>query len=523
MSAISSLISEKTQQALQKVNRESLAVASLELWKIFEPRIQHYKAEEREFIELAFYMMVDRHGEQRRKSGEFYIVHPVSAALILLDLKPDKETLAAMLLHDVPEDTYEKPEEGIKAIEHNFNNETACLVAGITKLGKIKYRGEQRYAENLRKLFVAMSTDLRVVFIKLSDRIHNLSTLKHLREDKAKRIALESLEIYAPIAERMGMSHFRGIIEELSFPFAYPKDYKDLKHKVDALVSQRDKKAKQLVKITQQILSNKDIPYSSVFGRAKKYFSLYRKLQEKGSMDKVYDIIAVRVVTSSIAHCYQIMAELHNHFEVLDDRTKDYIKHPKPNGYRSIHLTVRDKDSDLVYEYQIRTNKMHQYAEYGLAAHWSYKENQDQVTEKLLDQEGMQWVRDLIELDPKKMREEEYVKHVKLNVFPDRIFALTPDNDVIDLPQGSTPLDFAFKIHEFIGSHATGARINGKMSKLNTRLQSGDVVEILTAKKQHPTAEWLNWIQTPSAAKHLRSILRKIGIPLPAIKEQKEK
>jgi guanosine-3',5'-bis(diphosphate) 3'-pyrophosphohydrolase len=519
MNQKTSLISEKTRQALQKVSQESLAVASLELWKVFEPKIAYLPLPDREFVELAFYMMVDKHAEQRRKSGEFYIVHPVSAAIILLNLKPDKETLAAMLLHDVPEDTYDNPDQGIKDIESNFNTETACLVAGITKLGTIKYRGEKRYVENLRKVFVAMSNDLRVVFIKLSDRIHNLLTLKHLRPDKAQRIALESLEIYAPIAERLGMSNFRGVIEELSFPYVEAQGYKHIKHKIDALVSQKDKKVKSLIKTTQSILEEAKIPYNQVLGRSKKYYSIHRKLQEKKSLDKIYDIVALRIITNSIANCYEIMSVLHSNFEVIDQRTKDYIKSPKPNGYRSIHLTVKDPESELIFEYQIRTKKMHQYAENGIAAHWSYKDNHSQATEKLLSQQGMQWVQELVDLDHQNMTKEDYIKHVKLNIFPDRIFVMTPKNDVIDLPKGSTPIDFAFKIHEFVGSHAVGAKINGKMSKLNTKLNSGDVVEILTGKKQHPTVEWLDWIQTRSAAKTIRSTLRKIGIPLPVNKE----
>ncbi len=505
---------------INKVSKEDLEVASSQLWEILSSQMSHFDPKDGEFIELAFMMMVQKHGQQRRKSGEFYIIHPVSAAIILLELNPDKETLAAMLLHDVPEDTYEKPEDGIREIEKLFGAETAFLVSGITKLGVLKYRGEQRYVENLRKMFVAMSKDLRVMFIKLSDRVHNLMTLDALPPQKAHRIALESIEIYAPLAERLGMSGFRSRIEDLAFPFVYPEKYDQFMRQAGLKLEKRLSKVQGYIAETEDILKAANIDYYYVVGRAKRYYSIYKKLELKNhNLDKIYDLIALRVVTKSISNCYEIMSLVHEKFKVLEDRTKDYIKTPKENGYQSIHMTVQDPIDGSIFEFQIRTKRMHVYAEFGVASHWSYKSKKQQpssnLVQSLMSQQSMQWVNQLLEISTQKMTNEDYLKHIKLNLFPDRIFVLTPKGDVIDLPKGACALDFAFKIHEFIGSHATGAKINGKMSKLSAGLQNGDTIEILTAKNQKPTKDWLNWVKTPGASKHIRSVLRKIGIKLP--------
>jgi GTP diphosphokinase / guanosine-3',5'-bis(diphosphate) 3'-diphosphatase len=505
---------------ISKVTSTDLDLAARQLWDILVSEMGHFDTSEIEFVELAFMMMVQRHNTQRRKSGEFYITHPVSAAIILLELNPDKETLAAMLLHDVPEDTYDKPEEGIKEIEKLFGAETAFLVSGITKLGVLKYRGEQRYVENLRKMFVTMSKDLRVMFIKLSDRLHNLMTLDALPPEKSHRIALESIEIYAPLAERLGMSNFRSRIEDLAFPFVYPDKYEQFIKDTELQLEKRLSKVSGYIVKTEEILKAAKVDYYYVVGRAKRYYSVYKKLELKDhNLDKIYDLVALRIVTKSISDCYEIMSLLHDYFRVLEHRTKDYIKNPKENGYQSIHMVVEDPTDGEIFEFQIRTKRMHIYAEFGVASHWSYKSKKHQpssnLVQSLLSQQNLQWVNQLLELSTQKMTNEDYLKHIKLNLFPNRIFVLTPKGDVIDLPKGSSVLDFAFKIHEFIGGHATGAKVNGKMSKLNTVLQNGDTVEILTAKNQKPNKDWLNWVKTPSATKHIKSMLRKIGINLP--------
>jgi GTP pyrophosphokinase len=414
------------------------------------------------------------------------------------------------LLHDVPEDTYKNPKDGILEIQKEFGPEVAFLVSGITKLSVIKYRGEKRYVENLRKLFVAMSKDLRVIFIKLADRIHNLQTLKYLRPDKAERIALESLEIYAPIAERLGISSMRTQIEEYAFKYVYPEEMKKYLYLPNLDSERLNKQVEKLIKKTQAILDKHHLEEVKVFGRKKTFYSIFRKMTlENKSLEQIYDLIALRIVTNSISNCYKIMSILHEEFEVTESRTKDYIQNPKLNGYQSLHMTVKDTKTGLIFEYQIRTRKMHDFAEFGVASHWWYKEYIEGGKKvDLLDQESFRWISQLVNLSKKNLGEQEYLKHVKLNVFPNRIFVFTPKGDVIDLPEGASALDFAFKIHESIGSHAQMAKLNGKICKLNDILKNGDTVEIITSKNQQPKREWLDWTKTDSASKKIRAFLR---------------
>ena len=503
---------------IEKIDNQNLENAKTQLWDFFKPHISYLPQSDQEFVELAFELMVEKHAEQRRQDGSFYITHPVGACLNLTKIELEKETLAACLLHDVPEDTFKNPADGIELIKKNFGADVAFLVYGVTKLSVIKYKGEERFAENLRKLFVAISQDIRVIFIKLADRIHNLSTLSSLaldRPDKSKRIALESLEIYAPIAERLGISSFRAEIEDLAFKYAYPEDYKKFVSVSDLEFNRRKKMVEKLIKKTKSILSNTDIQFSEVVGRSKKYYSLYRKInQEKKDIKKIYDLVALRIITSSIADCYSVLSIIHQNFDYMDDRVKDYIKNPKENGYKSIHTTVFDKKLNEVFEFQIRTNKMHQYAEYGIASHWSYKQKSN-GEENEINSKDFKWIKELVDLGQNKMPAKDYLKHVKLNVYQDRIFALTPKGDAINLPKGASVIDFAFKIHVYIGEHASLAKVNGQVVKLNTKLKNGDIVEILTDKKQKPSHDWLKWVTSSGAAKHIRRILRNMG------KEQK--
>ena len=489
------------------ISRDNLEIASGELWQILNPKIQYLPKNDQKLVETAFIQMVLAHDQMRRKSGEFYIIHPVMATLTLTDFGLDKDTLAACLLHDVPEDT----KVTLKEIQKDFGTEIAFLVEGVTKLSQVKYQGQDRYAENLRRMFVAMSQDLRVIFIKLADRLHNLQTLKYVNPEKQKRIALESLEIYAPIAEKLGMAYFRGEIEDACFPYLHPDIYQKFITDSDLIIEKRQKTLTKIRQKTEKILIENQIEHLQILGRAKKYFSIYKKTQSKKyEIDQIYDLVALRIITKDIEKCYQILAILHTYFEPIDSRVKDYITRPKVNGYQSLHTTVRDLQSGLIFEIQIRTSSMNDFAEYGVASHWAYKEkSKKQQLENIISPETYKWLSELIELGQENWTEDEYLNHVKLDLFQDRIFVMTPKNDAIDLPIGATILDFAYQIHRAIGEKASMAKINGEMVKLSSKLKNGDVVEILTDKRQKPNDKWLKWVITSQASKQIRNFLKK--------------
>jgi GTP pyrophosphokinase len=415
-----------------------------------------------------------------------------------------------VLLHDVPEDT----EVSLRELEKIFSREVIFLISGVTKLSSIKYQGEDRYAENLRRMFVAMSRDIRVIFIKLADRLHNLETLDALPSEKAHRIALESLEIYAPIAERLGMGKFQDKLENLSFPYAYPEEYKDLIEGVKQEYNIRQNVLEHIKKNIEHIFNEEDIDNIKIYGRAKKYYSLYKKLDAGKTVNEVYDLIALRIITKDIGTCYQVFSIIQSHFEPVKNRVKDYIAKPKDNGYQSIHTTVQDKDTDTVFEVQIRTEEMHEYCEYGVASHWSYKQKSDIDTHSFIDTDKFKWIQDLVNLGKEPLSEEEYLQYVKLDLFQDQIFVMTPKGDAIRLVEGATALDFAFRIHQDIGRHASLAKVNGSPVKLSENLKNGDLVEIITDKKQKPHRDWLNMVKTPSAARTIRNNLRKQGVKL---------
>jgi len=480
------------------------------LWKDFQPQIAYLSPESQEIVELAFWQMVEAHGEQKRKSGEYYIIHPVAAAEELIKMQMGVDVIAAALLHDVPEDT----EVGLDQIEKIFGPNIAFLVSGITKLSKIRYTGEELYVENLRKMFVAMSKDIRVIFVKLADRLHNLHTLNHVSPEKARRIALESLEIYAPIANRLGISYFKGEIEDAAFPYVYPEEYKELVAQSQDTVEERLKELEDVKTRVAAILKDENLQYIELVGRAKKYYSLFLKLREKKEIDNVFDLVALRIVVPTIADCYVALGIIHKHFTPLPNRVKDYIANPKPNGYQSIHTTVIDK-SGIVFEVQIRTQEMHEFAEYGIAAHWAYsqggknsKQTAQEINTAFVPGEQLKWIKELVTLGSEEISQEEYLKTVKLDLFANRIFVLTPKGDVLDLPTGATPLDFAYKIHKDIGNITQMAKVNGAMVKLNHELKNGDLVEILTNKKQRPTRDWLDWVVTRSARKYISHMLK---------------
>jgi guanosine-3',5'-bis(diphosphate) 3'-pyrophosphohydrolase len=495
---------------MQAISQDNLVLASQQLWNILKSHLEYLSDNDLEQIEMAFIQMVEAHQEQRRKSGDFYIIHPVSACIILADMKLDRDTLIAMLLHDVPEDTLVT----LRDLEKVFSREVIFLISGVTKLSVIKYKGEDRYAENLRRMFVAMSRDIRVIFIKLADRLHNLETLNSLPVVKAQRIALESLEIYAPIAERLGMGKLQEKLENLSFPYAYPEDYKALVAQVKQAYDIRQEILAKIELNLKNILDSENIKYGKLYGRAKKYYSLYKKLDAGKKLEQVYDLIALRIITPDIATCYQVFAVIQSYFEPLDNRVKDYIAKPKDNGYQSIHTTVKDKNTNTIFEVQIRTEEMHEYCEYGVASHWAYKQKSNIDKNSFIDTDRFKWIQDLVSLGREPLSEEEYLRHVKLDLFQDQIFVMTPKGDAIRLLQGSTALDFAFRIHQDIGKHAVLAKVNASPVKLSETLQNGDIVEIITDKKQKPHRDWLNMVKTGSAARAIRNNLRKQGVKL---------
>ncbi len=449
-----------------------------------------------ELIRLAYEFAENAHKGQKRKSGESYIIHPLAAAQKLADMQMDQSIIITALLHDVPEDTNVSIEE----IEHNFGKDIAELIEGITKLGKLKYRGVERYIENLRKMFVAVAKDVRVMIVKFADRLHNLGTLDSLPPKKQYRIALESLEIYAPIANRLGMGDMKGRLEDASFKYVYPKEYKW----VTSLIEERYKKKEEYLKkigiIVEKNLKDTHIPYNDMHGRTKRLYSLYRKLlRYERSIDRIHDLVALRILVPSVADCYAALGVIHKLWRPLKGRIKDYIAQPKPNGYQSLHTTVFCEDGEIV-EFQIRTTQMHEEAEYGVASHWHYDEKGSKIPVKRL-----QWIKDLAEVQKNIVHKLKDLESIKLDFFKNHIFVFTPKGDVIDLPEEATPVDFAYMIHTDIGNTCTGARVNDSMVPLNQSLKSGDVIEILTDKKRKgPSPDWIKFVKT----NHARSAIR---------------
>ncbi len=478
----------------KKITPEKSIKLLLDKVKRYDPRA------DLDLIRLAYEFANDAHKGQKRKSGEPYIIHPLATAHILADKKIDYNIIIAALLHDVPEDTKITLEE----IQENFGSDIASMIKGITKLGRLKYRGVERYIENLRKMFVAMAEDVRVMIIKFADRIHNLQTLDSLPTSKRYRIALESLEIYAPIANRLGMEEFKGELEDLSFKYVFPKQYKKTKSIRDNKIKGNENYFKDIEKRVLNELKKSRIKTILISGRNKKLYSLYQKLQRKDNqIAKIYDIFAIRIIVPTIADCYATLGILHNIWKPLKGRIKDYIAQPKPNGYRSLHTTVfGDKGKPI--EFQIRTTEMHEEAEYGVAAHWHYDEKGARLPQK-----EVTWAKELANIQKEMLNKLSDLEEMKVDFFKSRIFVFTPKGDVIDLPEGATPVDFAYHIHTDIGNKCSGAMINDKMSSLDTELKNGDLVEIITNKNRKlPNADWLKFVKTHSAKTHIRNALK---------------
>lgn len=478
--------------------------------EVLEKLKKNYRPTQIKQFEKAYEFVNAAHEGQTRKSGEPYIVHSLAVADYLGNhLMMDMPTVIAGLLHDVPEDTPRKLSE----IRENFGGEVEFMVSGITKLGQIKLRNQQdtAYIETLRKMFLAMAADIRVVLIKLADRRHNMFTLQFLPKDKQVRIARETLEVYAPIADRLGMGELKGELEDLSFPYIHPGDYAWLLKLGDTRYDEGRAYVERARKIIMKDLAEAGIKLADIHGRAKHRYSLYQKLlrpKYDRDFEKIYDLVALRIITKSLEDCYTCLGALHSKYRPLPGRIKDYIAFPKPNGYRSIHTTVWGPEKRIL-EIQIRTSDMHREAEYGIAAHWAYAEK-GKPAEGYKIPRHLEWVNQLRDWqDEIGGNTEEFLESLRIDFFKNRIFVFTPKGDVKDLPEGATSLDFAFAVHSNLGLRASGAVINGKMGKLSDELHNGDVVEILTAKLPHVSRDWLRFVKTSNARGKIRSYLNK--------------
>ncbi|OGL74434.1 hypothetical protein A3C96_02750 [Candidatus Uhrbacteria bacterium RIFCSPHIGHO2_02_FULL_60_10] len=455
-----------------------------------------------DLVRLAYDFAADAHADQKRLSGQPYISHPLRAAEILAEMRLPIPIIIAGLLHDVPEDT----SVSLAEIARNFGDDVASMVAGVTKLGRLKYRGIDRYVENLRKMFLAMAADVRVILIKFADRLHNLETLDALPPAKRLRVAVESLEIYAPIANRLGMNEIKGRLEDLAFRHALPKEYAWASEQANQAIRVKKGYIEKIRERTEKDLRRARVPYSDIQGRVKHLHSLYQKLiKHERDIVQIHDLIALRVLVPAIGDCYAALGIIHQRWKPLQNRFKDYIAQPKPNGYRSLHTTVFCDDGEIV-EFQIRTNDMHEEAERGIAAHWRYDESGKRSSEDADKQ--LAWVRDLVEKQERIKTVDDYLdslESMKIDIFQNRIFVFTPQGDVIDLPDGATPVDFAYNIHTEVGKTCVGARVNDRIVSLDSKLASGDVCEIICDKnRKSPNPDWLDFVKTGAARHHIR-------------------
>jgi GTP diphosphokinase / guanosine-3',5'-bis(diphosphate) 3'-diphosphatase len=447
-------------------------------------------------VKKAYTFALHAHEGHLRANGEPYFNHLFATAKTLSELGMSAKTVAAGLLHDSIEDTKTTPED----IEKEFGREIRFLVEGVTKLGKLKYRGAVRYSESLRKLFVAMSQDVRVPIIKLCDRLHNMQTLGHIPKEKQLRVAKETLEIYAPIAYRLGIKKLQKQLEDLAFAYVYPEDYKNVQKFLKAKIEEQETSLNKFQKSLKKELAKNGVVNFHTDNRVKGLYSLYKKLLKYHTeVEKIYDVLALRITVREVADCYKILGIIHGTWRPLPGRIKDYIATPKLNGYRSIHTTIFTGDGSIV-EIQIRTEDMHNEAEYGVASHISYKESY--VPE---------WVKKLVtyqkEVSGGPTQTGEFIENIKTDFLLERIFVFTPVGDVIDLPVGSTIIDFAYAIHSDIGDHMSGARVNGKFVSIDTMLKNDDRVEIETKKSAKPSAKWLEHCKTSLARRHISKAL----------------
>ena len=457
-------------------------------------------------IEKAYHWACELHSGQYRISQEPYIVHPVQVAKILVDLKLDRDTIISAFLHDVLEDTDTTPAQ----MEEKFGSNVVNLVQGVTKLGKYQFKSkEERQAENFRRMLIAMAQDIRIVILKLADRLHNMRTLSFMTAVKQKKIAQETLDIFAPLANRLGMGKIKAELEDLSLRYLYPEKYYEIAKLVSETKAMRDSTVNSLIDTIKREIEKNKIK-ATIKGRAKHYYSIYNKMKRLNvTFDQLYDVTAVRVIVDTEPECYQVLGIIHQLFKPIPGRFKDYIAMPKGNMYRSLHTSVIGTKNKPV-EIQIRTHKMHEVAEYGVAAHWRYKES---GSIKANNKQDMQfsWMRKVMELDKDTTDAKDFMESVKFDIFADQVFAFTPNGDVIDLPHNSTPVDFAYRIHTEVGHKTVGALVNGRIAQLDTKLKNGDIVEILTSKTPSPKIDWLNFVVTKNASSKIRQWFKKFN------------
>ncbi len=450
-------------------------------------------------VRRAFDVAEKAHKGEVRLTGHPVVSHPIAVAYKLAEMGLHLNVVAAGLMHDVVEDS----KLTVQDIEKDFGSDIASLVDGVTKLRRtVKYKGETRYAENMRRMFLAMASDVRVVFMKFADRLHNLETLYGQPKHKQLRIAHESMDIYAPIAGRLGMSEFKGELEDGAFAYLLPKDYERTKEIMDIKIRERGAHVSRIIEETENFLTKTNISDFQVHGRVKRLYSFHKKIQRYGGdIDKIYDLIAVRVVVKDVEECYGALGMLHQKWRPLSGRIKDYIAQPKPNGYQSLHTTVFTEEGNIV-EFQIRTTEMHELAEYGVAAHWRYKEL------GLTGIKNTRWMEELAAIQRELQGKKDFMEQLeimKIDVFKDRIFVFTPKGDVIDLPEGATPVDFAYAIHSQVGDKCVASRVNDVMRNLDVVLKSSDVVEIITDKnRKSPNPDWLKFVKTRHARNRIK-------------------
>jgi guanosine-3',5'-bis(diphosphate) 3'-pyrophosphohydrolase len=454
------------------------------------------------FLNKAYNFAETAHAGQKRISGEPFILHPVAVARILADLELDLETMVASLLHDVVEDT----QITLPQIESEFGPEVALLVDGVTKLSRLEIKSkEERQAENLRKMFLAMAKDIRVILIKLADRLHNLRTLQYQPKEKQKEIAEESLEIFSPLAHRLGIYHIKSELEDLAFHYVNPGESRRLSAQIASSKRQREEYIRETISILKDRLMAVDIK-AEIAGRQKNLYSIYEKMRKQNvDLDEIYDVLAVRIIVDTVRDCYASLGTVHTLWKPIPGRFKDYIAMPKSNMYQSLHTTVVGPHGEPL-EIQIRTHEMHRTSEYGIAAHWRYKEGNR--SDKNFD-EKLAWLRQLLEWQHDLRDAREFMESLKIDLFSDNVFVFTPKGEVIELPADSVPLDFAYRVHTEVGHRCVGAKINGKIVSLGYKLKNGDIVEILTSKSSGPSRDWLSLAQTSQAKSKIRQWFKK--------------
>lgn len=475
------------------------------------PNLENQSKTDRALIESAYLFAKAKHRGEKRKSGSAYILHPLRVAKMLSTDSNDPPIIAAGLLHDVLENTDTSNQELVE----KFGSTIAGIVEGVTKVSALKLKDKNKIfsdneiflkqVDNYRKLLFAAASDPRVMIVKLYDRLDNARTLKWLPKEKQKFYARETIEIFAPIAERLGMGFLKGSLEDFAFPFAYPDEYAEFKKKIKNLYNDPHNAVQMVIPEIKAALSQAQIPTRSLEGRAKFQYSLYKKIKRKGDLTQIHDLIALRVITDSIENCYKTLGLVHSLYEPLPGQIDDYIAKPKENGYQSIHTTVKNGEN-IIFEIQIRTEQMHQFAEHGVAAHWNYKEK-SKNKKTIVDASTLEWLEALNQLKKVKNR-GEFLQNLKEQLFSDRIFVFTPKGAIIKLPAGSTPVDFAYHIHTDLGSKTVGAKINGRIMPLSITLNTSDIVEIITGKISKPSTDWLNFVKTTHARQKIKAALK---------------